>query len=78
MKFKDLKLGATGQFPRGKLDLTDEGELQMALIGAEVRMGVVRIEFGKPIAWVALPAHQARELAGLLIEKAEEVEKGQS
>ena len=77
MKFKDLKLGATGQFPRGKLDLTDEGELQMAL-AAEVRMGVVRIAFGKPIAWVALPAHQARELAGLLIEKAEEVEKGQS
>jgi hypothetical protein len=68
------RLGATGQFPYGKADPTDEGELKMAL-SADRQQGIVRLEFGKPTAWLGLPVRQARELAETLLEKAKEVEK---
>jgi hypothetical protein len=65
MSLKDkLKLGATGAFPDGKLNRTDEGELRMAVSSVN---GLVRIDFGKPTAWVAFPANQAKELAALLM-----------
>jgi hypothetical protein len=74
MKIKGFKLGATGQYPFGQADATDEGELRMAL-ATDRRNGIVRIEFGKPIAWLGLPCREARALAALLIEKADELEK---
>lgn len=64
---KRLNLGATGAFPKGKLNKTDEGELRMAVSSAN---GLVRIDFGKPVAWVAFPANQAKELAALLMQHA--------
>jgi len=74
MKLKDFKLGATGRYPRGKADTSDEGELQMAL-AADHQNAIVRVQFGKPIAWLGLPAREARQLATLLNEKAEEIER---
>ncbi len=74
MKIKGFKLGATGNFPRGKADEHDEGELRMAL-AADPANAIVRIEFGKPIAWIGLSATDARELASALVEKAAEVDK---
>ncbi len=74
MKIKDLKLGATGRFQRGQAAADDEGELRMAL-AADHANALVRIEFGKPIAWLGLPVREARQLAGLLVEKADEVER---
>ena len=62
-----LKLGATGAFPDGKLNQTDEGELRMAVSSTN---GLVRIDFGKPTAWVAFSANQAKELAALLLRHA--------
>jgi hypothetical protein len=41
-----LKLGATGDFPDGKLDQTDEGEL--ALEVCRLENGLVRIGLGPP------------------------------
>lgn len=73
MKIKGFKLGATGAFPRGKADEHDEGEIRMAL-AADRANGIVRIEFGTPIAWLGLPVKEAREFASLLLEKAAEVE----
>ena len=64
---KRLNLGATGAFPDGKMNATDEGELRMAVSSAN---GLVRIDFGKPTAWVAFPANQAKELAALLMRHA--------
>jgi predicted kinase len=56
-------LGATGAFPDGALDpVHDEGELQFA-IAADVKAGIVRIEFGKPVAWLGLPQEEAFELS---------------
>jgi len=74
MKLKDFKLGATGRYPRGAADAHDEGELRMAL-AADRANGIVRLEFGKPIAWLGLPSTEARQLAALLIEKADEVDR---
>lgn len=74
MKIKVLKLGATGRFPYGKANADDEGELAMAL-AADHSQGIVRVEFGKPVAWLGLPSAQARGLAALLIEKADELDK---
>lgn len=67
------KIGATGAFPRGKVDVTDDGELRMA-IAADFRNAIVRIEFGTPTAWVGLPSREARELATLLIAKADQLD----
>ena len=60
---EDEKLGATGQFPQGKLDESDEGELTLAV----TRVGdVVRIDFGKSVAWLAMSPEDAMGLASLL------------
>lgn len=56
-----LGIGPTGQFPRGKIEEQDEGELQYA-VAADPASGVVRIEFGKPVAWLALTPEQAEGL----------------
>ena len=75
MKIKGLDLGATGQFPRGKVDERDEGELRMA-IAADHQHGIVRVEFGTPVAWLGLPANEARGLARLLLDAAQKLEEG--
>lgn len=61
------KLGATGEYPKGKLAPDDEGGLNAAI----TRQGdVIRIDFGKPVGWLALYPDEARALAKILIEKA--------
>lgn len=74
VKIKDFKLGATGRFPDGKLGPHDEGELR-TVIGTDHANGLVRIEFGKPVGWLAIPSSQARELAQQLIERADELDR---
>ena len=68
------KLGATGERPYGDLGGGDQGELRAA-IATDVKNGVLRIEFGKPVAWLALPAAHARQLARMLLEGAKALEK---
>jgi hypothetical protein len=68
-------LGATGEFPDGKIDPTDEGGLQIAIAADPVR-GLVRLDFGKRIAWLALRQNEARALAASIAEKAEESHAG--
>lgn len=68
MKIPKFPLGATGRFPYGKADATDEGELAMAL-AADHGQAIVRVAFGKPVAWLGLPSRQARALAALLFRR---------
>lgn len=77
MKINNFKLGATGRFPYGKTDDEDEGELRMA-IATDHGNGIVRIVFGKSIAWIGLPSDHARALGMMLIDKADELDKGKS
>lgn len=70
----NAKMGATGEFPFGRLGRDDQGELTVAM-KADHRQGVIRLEFGKPVAWLALPATHARHMAKLLMEHADALDK---
>lgn len=59
-------LGATGTFPQGKVSDDDEGALKMA-IAYDKLDGIVRVEFGKPVAWIGLPPPEAIQLAEKLL-----------
>lgn len=61
------KLGATGRFPHGKLNEHDQGELRAAISSEG---GMVRLDFGKPVAWLVLPPENAINLARLLLRHA--------
>ncbi len=54
--------GATGDHPQGRLNADDQGGLRMA-IAADPRNGIVRVEFGKPVAWLGLDRATALALA---------------
>lgn len=71
------KFGATGKFPFGRIDASDDGELQMG-IAADHQSGIVRVEFGTPTAWLGLPSGVAREFAKMLISKADELDARKS
>lgn len=64
------KLGATGEYPDGHYTDADEGEIQFGL-AADKAAGKVIIDFGKPVAWIGMLPAQARELAALLVAKAD-------
>lgn len=66
------RIGATGNFPEGKLNAHDEGELQMAIAHKD---GKILIQFGKPIAWLGLGPEHARQLAKLLKMHADQAER---
>lgn len=74
VKIKDFTLGATGRYPRGHMGGDDQGELAAAVV-LDPANAVLRIVFGKPVAWVALPAEDARALAQILVEKADELDR---
>lgn len=63
------EFGATGEFPRGKIDETDEGALKLG-IAWDGKNGIVRVDFGKPTAWLGLPQEQAIEFAKVIMKKA--------
>jgi hypothetical protein len=77
MKIKDFKLGATGRYPYGKSRPDDEGELAAA-IATDYTHGIIRIEFGKSVAWLALTAQLARDMAAELIKRADELDAKRS
>lgn len=68
------KLGATGGFPQGKLNGTDEGELRFA-VGEEG--GNVVIRFGGTVSWLGMPPEQAVSFAEVLIAKARQIARRQ-
>jgi hypothetical protein len=62
-------LGATGTFPFGKLNDDDQGALKIGIAYDKVD-GIVRVDFGKPVAWLGLPPAEAIQLGQLLIARA--------
>lgn len=63
-------IGATGEHPQGKLNDDDQGGLQM---GVGVDGGVLRIDFGKPVAWVGLDKGTALAFSELIRKHAETI-----
>lgn len=66
------QLGATGNYPDGKLTSNDEGEIAFAV---GVYHGKVVVNFGKPIASLGMTPKQARDFALLLRKRANEIER---
>lgn len=58
------ELGATGRYPRGKLNADDQGELRIA-IGREGSSIVV--DFGKEVKWIGFAPEDARAFAVTLL-----------
>lgn len=63
------EIGATGTFPQGHLNDDDQGALKLA-IAYDKLDGIVRVEFGKPVAWLGLPPPEAIQFAKLLLKNA--------
>lgn len=61
--------GATGEFPHGKISDDDQGAIQLG-VAYDKLDGIVRVEFGKPVAWLGLPPPQAVEFAKLILKHA--------
>ena len=59
--------GATGEFPQGKLNDYDEGAVRIG-VAYDKLDGIVRVEFGKPVAWLGLPPPEAINFAKLLLK----------
>jgi hypothetical protein len=70
----EKKPGPTGQFPRGKLHESDEGELR-ARCAVDREKKVMIIDFGKPVTWLALDRVAARAFIDGLLAKVVELEK---
>ena len=68
----EVKLGATGRFPAGKLGEHDEGELRFA-VAADKARGVLVVDFGTRVRSLGLPKDDAIKLGTLLIERAKEL-----
>jgi hypothetical protein len=66
--------GATGDYPQGRLNADDQGGLRMA-IAADPGNGIVRVDFGKPVAWVGLDKATALALADNLRRHANSLSK---
>lgn len=65
------KLGATGEFPRGKLNESDEGELKIAIA---VKDDKVLMDFGKLVKWIGMDKQMALNLGKCLIDKANSIQ----
>lgn len=67
-----IKIGASGEFPEGKISKDDQGELRV-VISADRKSKIVKIYFGKSVDWLGLPKHEALKWAKVIKEKAEEL-----
>lgn len=62
-----------GKHPEGRANVNDEGAVAVAVSLADAPTGcMVRIDFGKPTAWIGLPPQQAAQLASALMKYARE------
>lgn len=68
------KFGPTGKHPFGKIDESDDGEIQMG-VASDFAAGTVVMAFGTPTAWVGLYPEQAKQMAAALIKHADEILK---
>jgi hypothetical protein len=64
-------LGPTNEYPQGQIGPDDDGDLTLAIGTSE---GLVRIELGTSVAWLAMPPDDARAMAASLLHMAERAE----
>lgn len=62
-----MKPGKTYDYPRGKLNASDEGGLVISIRATDK---TVIVDFGTPVAWIGLGKEDAMALGNGLIERA--------
>lgn len=62
-----------GEYPNGKLNAQDEGALAI-MISSEP--GIVKVQFPKPVSWIAFTPDEAIALAQSIIDNARKAAKG--
>jgi hypothetical protein len=60
-------LGPTGEFPQGKLNAEDEGELALAVSNEG---GKVFVHFGVPVEWIGMDPQGAADIAAAILSHA--------
>jgi hypothetical protein len=65
------ELGLQGTHSKGRIDDDDEGDLKMIVT---TWRNCVRVDFGKPVGWLALPKHEAAEFASLILKHSEKLQ----
>lgn len=74
-QFHDIKEGrAARQWPNGRLSGDDDGETVFKII-SDSEKELVRIEFPKPVEWLAMTPQDAIKMAQLLIQHARAISK---
>jgi hypothetical protein len=68
-KVSEDQAGPTGKFPDGKVNEGDRGEIKIQ-VGCDHSRGLVVINFGYPVSWIAMSAEDCDNLAALIMEKA--------
>ena len=68
-------VGPTGQFPDGRINESDGGQLTVAT-AADPTRGLVLIDFGAAVAWLAMTPAAALAFADDLRNKALEIDPG--
>jgi len=63
------RLGASGKFPYGQIDYTDEGQITIAVAYDRID-GLVRLTFGKPVAWLGLSPQEAIAIGESIVRHA--------
>lgn len=65
-----LGLGATGEFPQGKLEKQDEGEIKFGIC---IYQGKVMLNFGKPCTYVGFDPQLAVQVATIMMKHAQTI-----
>jgi len=68
-----LDLGATGVFANGRLCQSDAGGIRFDVHG-DPSLGLVVVNYGTPLSWLALSPADTRKLADLLYAAAGEMD----
>lgn len=63
------KLGATGNFPNGKINDEDEGQIAIGI--AHTEEGKIIMNFGKAVKWIGFTKEEAKVIAESLLKHAE-------
>lgn len=66
------KPGPTGEYPNGKLNSNDSGELNMAIGAID---GLVVVDYGGRVKWIAMHPDQARLYAQALLKRADQADE---
>lgn len=68
---KEMGLGATKDFPAGKLNASDEGGLKLAVTHTDGPDGRVIVHFGTQVVWIGFTRDEAIALAKMITTHAE-------